>query len=178
MDAKQEHARQENVSDKLSREREATGAVARAEAGQMDVRQIRQALPHRFPFLLVDRILEVSADGNRAVGLKNVTINEPFFQGHFPDLPVMPGVLIVEALAQVGGAALLARGDCAGKMVVLAGLDNFRFRRMVTPGDTLRLEVSVIKARGSIVRLSGKATVDDQIVAEGEILGAMADVPQ
>lgn len=143
----------------------------------LDVREIQKLLPHRFPFLLVDRILEVSPDGTHAVGVKNVTINEPFFQGHFPGIPIMPGVLIAEALAQLGGAALLARGDHQGKLVVLAGLDNFRFRRMVTPGDVLRLEVSVARTRGSIVRLSGKATVDDQIVADGEILGALTDVP-
>ena len=144
----------------------------------LDARQIRQTLPHRFPFLLVDRILEVSPDGSRAVGIKNVSINEPFFQGHFPDYPIMPGVLLVEALAQVGGAALVASGHHKGKMGLLAGVDSFRFRRPVTPGDTLRLEVEVLKARGSLIRLGGKATVEGQTVAEGEILVALADMPQ
>lgn len=138
---------------------------------------IRQALPHRYPFLLVDRILEVSADGTRAVAIKNVTANEPFFQGHFPDYAVMPGVLIIEALAQAGGAALL-RGDAPeGQLAMLAGLDNIKFRRPVVPGDTLRLEVALVKRRGPIGRIFGRALVDGEVAAEGEITFALVPLP-
>jgi 3-hydroxyacyl-[acyl-carrier-protein] dehydratase len=135
--------------------------------------QIRQALPHRYPFLLVDRILEVSEDGKRAVAIKNVTANEPFFQGHFPDNAIMPGVLIVEALAQAGGAALLGSLGREGKLAMLAGLDGFRFRRPVVPGDTLRLEVELTKMRGPIGKVKARALVDGEVAAEGEITFAI-----
>lgn len=138
---------------------------------------IRQALPHRYPFLLVDRIIEVSPDGTRAVAIKNVTANEPFFQGHFPDYAVMPGVLIVEALAQAGGAALLQGGDGEGQLAMLAGLDHIKFRRPVVPGDTLRLEVELIKRRGPIGRIFGRALVDGETAAEGEITFALVPLP-
>lgn len=138
---------------------------------------IRRVLPHRYPFLLVDRILEVSEDGSRAVAIKNVTANEPFFQGHFPDNAIMPGVLIVEALAQAGGAALLGKGMGAGKLAMLAGIDGFRFRRPVVPGDTLRLEVELLKMRGPIGRVRGRALVDGQLAAEGEITFALVADP-
>ncbi|HLG51851.1 MAG: 3-hydroxyacyl-ACP dehydratase FabZ [Chloroflexi bacterium] len=134
---------------------------------------IRRVLPHRYPFLLVDRVLEVSEDGTRAVAIKNVTANEPFFQGHFPDRAIMPGVLIVEALAQAGGAALLGSAAREGKLAMLAGLDGFRFRRPVVPGDTLRLEVTLLKMRGPIGRVHGRALVDGELVAEGEITFAL-----
>jgi 3-hydroxyacyl-[acyl-carrier-protein] dehydratase len=135
--------------------------------------QIRQALPHRYPFLLVDRILEVSEDGKRAVAIKNVTANEPFFQGHFPDNAIMPGVLIVEALAQAGGAALLGSLGREGKLAMLAGLDGFRFRRPVVPGDTLRLEVELTRMRGPIGKVQARALVDGEVAAEGEITFAI-----
>jgi 3-hydroxyacyl-[acyl-carrier-protein] dehydratase len=135
--------------------------------------QIRQALPHRYPFLLVDRILEVSEDGKRAVAIKNVTANEPFFQGHFPDNAIMPGVLIVEALAQAGGAALLGSLGREGKLAMLAGLDRFRFRRPVVPGDTLRLEVELTRMRGPIGKVQARALVDGEVAAEGEITFAI-----
>jgi 3-hydroxyacyl-[acyl-carrier-protein] dehydratase len=135
--------------------------------------QIRQALPHRYPFLLVDRILEVSEDGKRAVAIKNVTANEPFFQGHFPDNAIMPGVLIVEALAQAGGAALLGSLGREGKLAMLAGLDGFRFRRPVVPGDTLRLEVELTRMRGPIGKVRARALVDGEVAAEGEITFAI-----
>jgi len=134
--------------------------------------EIRKVLPHRYPFLLVDRILEVSDDGKKAVAIKNVSANEPFFQGHFPDLAVMPGVLIIEALAQAGGAALLGHGS-EGKLAMLAGVDNFKFRKPVVPGDTLRLEVELVRLRGPIGRIAARALVDGEVAAEGEITFAM-----
>jgi 3-hydroxyacyl-[acyl-carrier-protein] dehydratase len=141
-----------------------------------DIDAVMAALPHRFPFLLVDRILEVSPDGKRAVALKNVTINEPFFAGHFPEYPIMPGVLIVEALAQAASAALLTPELRQGRLGMLGGVDGFRFRRPVRPGDQLRLEVELVKMRGPVGRISGRATVDGEVAAEGEITFALADV--
>jgi 3-hydroxyacyl-[acyl-carrier-protein] dehydratase len=134
---------------------------------------IRRVLPHRYPFLLVDRILEVSDDGKKAVAIKNVTANEPFFQGHFPDNAIMPGVLIVEALAQAGGAALLGSQARDGQLAMLAGIDGFRFRRPVVPGDTLRLEVELTRMRGPIGRIHARALVDGQLAAEGDITFAL-----
>ncbi|HEX5416534.1 MAG TPA: 3-hydroxyacyl-ACP dehydratase FabZ [Chloroflexota bacterium] len=135
--------------------------------------EIRQVLPHRYPFLLVDRILDVSDDGKKAVAIKNVSANEPFFQGHFPDNAIMPGVLIVEALAQAGGAALLGRQQADGMLAMLAGIDNFKFRKPVVPGDTLRLEVELVRLRGPIGRVAGRALVDGEVAAEGEITFAL-----
>jgi 3-hydroxyacyl-[acyl-carrier-protein] dehydratase len=137
---------------------------------------VMAAIPHRFPFLLVDRILEVSDDGKRAVCLKNVTINEPFFAGHFPEYPIMPGVLIVEALAQAAAAALLTPEVCRGRLGLLGAIDGFRFRRPVRPGDQLRLEVELVRMRGPVGRVHGRATVDGDVAAEGEITFALADV--
>jgi 3-hydroxyacyl-[acyl-carrier-protein] dehydratase len=134
---------------------------------------IRRVLPHRYPFLLVDRILEVSPDGRRAVAIKNVSANEPFFQGHFPDNAIMPGVLIVEALAQAGGAALLGSASAEGKLAMLAGIDGFRFRRPVVPGDTLRLEVELSRLRGPVGKIQGRATVEGELIAEGQITFAL-----
>ncbi|MGZ7446162.1 3-hydroxyacyl-ACP dehydratase FabZ [Paenibacillus sp. TH7-28] len=138
----------------------------------LDIKQIQEIIPHRPPFLLVDRIVEMEA-GKRAVGIKNVTINEPFFIGHFPEYPVMPGVLITEALAQVGAAAMLQVEENRGKIGFLAGLDNFRFRGQVVPGDTLRLEVEIIRLKGSIGKGHAVAKVDEKVVAEGEIMFAL-----
>jgi 3-hydroxyacyl-[acyl-carrier-protein] dehydratase len=126
---------------------------------------------------MVDRILEISSDKKSAVGIKCVSANEPFFQGHFPDLPIMPGVLIVEALAQTA-AALMQDAERDGKLAMLAGVDGFRFRRPVVPGDQLRLEVTMRKVRGPIGKLHGRATVDGSLVAEGEITFAIADRSQ
>ncbi|MGD8190319.1 3-hydroxyacyl-ACP dehydratase FabZ [Brevibacillus ginsengisoli] len=134
--------------------------------------QIQEILPHRYPFLLVDRIIELEV-GKRAVGLKNVTINEPFFQGHFPSYPVMPGVLIVEALAQVGAVAVLSIEENKGKIGLLAGVDGFRFKEQVKPGDTLELEVELTRLRGSIGKGHGIARVAGKIVAEGELMFAL-----
>ncbi len=143
-----------------------------------DVDAVLAALPHRYPFLLVDRVLEVSEDGKRAVCIKNVTINEPFFQGHFPDYPIMPGVLVVEALAQAAAASLLASESRQGKLGVLGGLDGFRFRRPVRPGDVLRLEVALTRLRGPVGKVAGRATVEGQLVAEGEITFALVDLAE
>src|SRR5699024_9205290 len=114
-----------------------------------DIREIMNILAHRYPFLLVDRVIELEA-GKSAVGIKNVSMNEPFFQGHFPGYPVMPGVLIVEALAQLGAVAMLSCDEYKDKLPVFAGMDKFRFRRQVVPGDQLRLEANITRLRGTI----------------------------
>lgn len=126
--------------------------------------------------MLVDRILELEP-GRRAVGIKNVSLNEPFLTGHFPGNPVMPGVLIVEALAQVGAVALLSEEENRGKLGLLTGLDGVRFRRMVRPGDCLRLEVDLLRRRGPLGKAAGRALVDGELAAEAEILFALADPP-
>jgi beta-hydroxyacyl-ACP dehydratase FabZ len=143
--------------------------------GVLDIRAILGILPHRYPFLLVDRIVSIEP-GKRIVGIKNVTFNEPYFQGHFPGNPVMPGVLIVEAMAQVG-AVLLLRGvpDREHKLVYFAGIDGARFRRPVTPGDQVRFEVEVLKVRSRSARLRGEAFVDGTLVAEAELFSSMVD---
>ncbi|MCM3747574.1 3-hydroxyacyl-ACP dehydratase FabZ [Paenibacillus pasadenensis] len=140
----------------------------------MDINEIMEIIPHRQPFLLIDRILEVE-EGVRAVGIKNVTMNEPFFAGHFPGFPVMPGVLIVEALAQVGAVAILKVDGNRGKIAMFAGIDEFRFRGQVTPGDTLRLEVEITRLKGIIGKGKATASVDGKVVAEGGIMFALTD---
>jgi 3-hydroxyacyl-[acyl-carrier-protein] dehydratase len=134
--------------------------------------QIQQIIPHRYPFLLVDKILEVEF-GKRAVGLKNVTMNEWFFQGHFPAYPVMPGVLIMEALAQVGAVALLGMEEYKGRIAFFGGMDGVRFKRQVMPGDTLRLEVEVLQFRGVVGKANGIATVEGKVAARGEMTFAI-----
>ncbi|MBA4531845.1 3-hydroxyacyl-ACP dehydratase FabZ [Brevibacillus halotolerans] len=140
----------------------------------LDAVQIQEIIPHRYPFLLVDRIVEVEY-GKRSVGLKNVTMNEPFFQGHFPGYPVMPGVLIVEALAQVGAVAILGKEENKGKLAFFAGIDNFRFKEQVKPGDTLLLEVVMTRVRGAVGKGNAVARVGEKVVAEGEIMFAIAN---
>ena len=140
----------------------------------LDAQAIQAIIPHRYPFLLVDRIIEIEY-GLSAVGVKNVTINEPFFQGHFPDYPGMPGVLIVEALAQVGAVALLGMNEHRGKMAFFAGIDGVRFKRQVTPGDTLRLEVEVGRMRRGIGVGNATATVDGELAVRGELMFAVAN---
>ncbi len=141
---------------------------------ELTVQDIAGILPHRYPFLLVDRIVELEA-GTRAVGIKNVTINEPFFQGHFPGHPIMPGVLILEALAQVGGvAAALAEGGVEDKVTYFVGIDKARFRKPVTPGDVLRLVMEITTCRRGIYCFDGKAYVGDKLVAEAELKATFA----
>jgi beta-hydroxyacyl-ACP dehydratase FabZ len=136
----------------------------------LDVREIFKRIPHRYPFLLVDRIVEVEGD-RRIVGLKNVTVNEGFFQGHFPNHPVMPGVLICEAMAQVAAIlAYVSRGNGTGENIfVLTGLDRVKFKRPVEPGDQLRLELTCLKRRGTFWKMKGTAMVDGKIAAQAEI---------
>ncbi|MCZ0753995.1 3-hydroxyacyl-ACP dehydratase FabZ [Anoxybacillus sp. J5B_2022] len=140
----------------------------------LDIQQIQNIIPHRYPFLLVDRILEVE-EGKRAVGLKNVSANEQFFVGHFPEYPVMPGVLIVEALAQVGAVAMLMKEENRGRLAFFTGIDNCRFKKQVKPGDQLRLEVEIIRAKGPIGKGKGIATVDGELVCETEIMFALGE---
>jgi len=140
----------------------------------IDIKGILNTLPHRYPFLLVDRVVELE-EGKRAVVIKNVTINEPFFQGHFPGVPVMPGVLIVEAMAQAGCIMALRQPQSQGKLVFFAGIDNVRFRRPVIPGDQLRIEVETLWVKGPIGKLKGVAKVDGEVAAEGELMFSLVD---
>ncbi|APT51161.1 MULTISPECIES: 3-hydroxyacyl-ACP dehydratase FabZ [Bacillus] len=134
----------------------------------LDAQQIQDIIPHRYPFLLVDRILEVEGE-KRAVGIKNVTVNEEFFNGHFPGYPVMPGVLIVEALAQVFGVIMLGKEENKGKIGLFAGIDGCRFKRQVKPGDQLRLEVEVTRLRGPVAKGKAVATVDGEVACEADL---------
>jgi 3-hydroxyacyl-[acyl-carrier-protein] dehydratase len=135
--------------------------------------EIRELIPHRYPFLLVDRIEELEP-GVRAVGIKNVSQNEPFFQGHFPDYPVMPGVLIIEALAQVGAVGVMAGGEHRDKLALFAGIDGVRFRRQVLPGDVLTMEVEIGRLKGRAGRGTGRARVGDERVCEAQLMFAFA----
>jgi 3-hydroxyacyl-[acyl-carrier-protein] dehydratase len=141
-----------------------------------DIQKIMEFLPHRYPFILVDRVLEVVSN-ERIVGLKNVTINEPFFQGHFPGAPIMPGVLMVEAMAQIGGVLAFesSPSEELGKVIYFMGIDKVRFRKPVVPGDQLILDVTIIKRRGSTFKMSGKATVDGNVVAEAELMAMFGE---
>jgi len=145
----------------------------------MDILEIMQVLPHRYPLLLVDRILEIEL-GKRIVGLKNVSINEPYFQGHFPGFPLMPGVYILEALAQVGGILMIkSLGLEIGKYaVVFAGIDEARFKKPVYPGDQLILELDVISLKKSLSKMKGTAKVDDQVVAEAILYASARELSQ
>src|ERR1700683_829979 len=140
----------------------------------MDIQGIREILPHRYPFLLVDRIEELEAE--RIVGIKNVTVNEPFFVGHFPDFPVMPGVFIIEAMAQVAGVLVLSSiPDRHTKLVLLASVEEAKFRKQVRPGDQLRIEMKVAKRKATLAKMFGTATVGGEVVAEANMLRVLTD---
>lgn len=138
----------------------------------LNINEIKEVIPHRYPFLLVDKA-KILIPGIKGIGYKNVTINEPFFQGHFPEEPIMPGVLIVEAMAQVGAIVLLSEEKFQGKTPYFAGLNKVRFKRKVVPGDTLEMEVEITRVRGSIGIGQGRALVEDELVCEGEFLFAI-----
>src|SRR5581483_6043419 len=140
----------------------------------LDIQEIRDILPHRYPMLLVDRILELEEE--RIVGIKNVTVNEPFFDGHFPEFPVMPGVLVVEAMAQVAGVLVLKSvPDRKNKLVLLASIEEAKFRRPVRPGDQLSIEMKVTKRKAAIAKMHGQATVDGVVVAEAVLMCVLQD---
>jgi len=138
--------------------------------------EIQKIIPHRYPFLLVGKIIEIEP-GKRAVGIKNVTANEPFFQGHFPGNPIMPGVLIVEALAQTAGIAAIANENTS-KLGVFASINDMKFKKQVVPGDVLRMEVEILSAKLGIIKAKVKATVEDKTAAEGEIRFAMTTIKE
>ena len=141
-----------------------------------DIQKIMEYLPHRYPFLLVDRVIEL-VPGDRITALKNVTINEPFFTGHFPGRPVMPGVLIIEAMAQAGGLLAIESNpaDKRGQLIYFMGMDKVRFRKPVVPGDQLIFEAKILKMRSKVAKMSGTASVDNQIAAEAELLASFGD---
>ncbi|RJQ13704.1 MAG: 3-hydroxyacyl-[acyl-carrier-protein] dehydratase FabZ [Nitrospiraceae bacterium] len=139
----------------------------------MDSREIQKILPHRFPFLLVDRILDIQPK-EKAVGLKNVTINEPFFQGHFPNYPIMPGVLVIEAMAQVAGILAFHSG-AKGKAVYFMSIEKAKFRRPVVPGDQIRFEVTVLQHRNNVWKFTGQAFVEDKLVAEADFAAMVSE---
>jgi len=154
-----------------------TRAAQRGGAPKMDIGRIMDVLPHRYPFLLVDRIIEVEGQ-QRIVGIKNVTINEPFFQGHFPGHPIMPGVLIIEAMAQVGGMLLMGffeGQNVEDKVVYFMSLDNVKFRRPVVPGDQIRFELEMVQFRGKTCKMKGVGFVDGQVVAEADMMASVVD---
>jgi UDP-3-O-[3-hydroxymyristoyl] N-acetylglucosamine deacetylase/3-hydroxyacyl-[acyl-carrier-protein] dehydratase len=161
------------ILEKFGNASEKTKAGSR-EVQMLDITEIQKILPHRYPFLLADRILELEPN-KRVVGIKNVTANESFFQGHFPGNPIMPGVLVLEAMAQVGGIAFLCVPSNRGKILYLAGVDNARFRRPIVPGDQIRFETEVVFVRSKIGKIAGKAFVDGKIAVEAELLCGIVD---
>jgi 3-hydroxyacyl-[acyl-carrier-protein] dehydratase len=151
-------------------------AAPTAQATTLDIQQIQRILPHRYPFLLIDRIVGMEA-GKRVTAIKSVTMNEPFFPGHFPGHPVMPGVLVVEAMAQAGGLLIMREFKPNSKLVLFTGIDNCKFRKQVTPGDQLRIEVEVLAFRRNIGRMHGAAYVGDQLACEAELGCMVVDRP-
>ena len=149
--------------------------MAEIQTSEADIGLIQRIIPHRYPFLLIDKVVDING-ADSGVGIKNVTINEPFFQGHFPDRPVMPGVLIIEAMAQTGGVLLLSSvEDARGKLVYFSGIDEARFRQPVTPGDQLRFELEMTRMRGPICKMRGTAWVGDTKVAEAGLMSTVVD---
>ncbi len=143
----------------------------------LDINRIRELLPHRYPLLMVDRVLELTE--NKASGIKNVTCNEPFFNGHFPEYPVMPGVLIAEALAQMGAVLVMSQlPNPQDKLILFASIDQCKFRRQVIPGDQLRLEVEFLVKKASVCKMAGKAYVEGKLVAEGVMMCQIVDKPK
>ncbi len=138
----------------------------------VNIEEIMEIIPHRYPFLFVDKV-EIVEEGIKGIGFKNVTMNEYFFQGHFPGKPVMPGVIIIETMAQVGAVILLSKEELKGRIPFFAGINKFRFKKVVKPGDTLRMEVEITKVRGSIGIGQGTAYVGDEVAAEGEFMFAI-----
>jgi 3-hydroxyacyl-[acyl-carrier-protein] dehydratase len=158
------------MTDSESEQQTNTPQPPEAAKQTMDIVEIMSILPHRYPFLLIDRVVEMERK-QRIVAIKNVTLNEPHFQGHFPDYPIMPGVLMVEAIAQAGGALLLTEiPDRADKLMVFTGIDNAKFRRPVVPGDQLRIEVTVLQWRSRAVKMLGIATVDGKVACEATVM--------
>ncbi len=141
----------------------------------IEIKEILSILPHRYPFLLIDKIVEFEASVS-ATGIKNVTMNEPFFQGHFPDNPIMPGVLIIESMAQVGGILAFKSADVKNKGVYFMGIDKAKFRRPVVPGDTLEIKLEVTKTRGKIWKFHGKAIVEGKVAAEADLMATIVDL--
>jgi len=141
----------------------------------IDIQELLSILPHRYPILLVDRILEISEDHKKCKGLKNVTINEPFFQGHYPGIPIMPGVLIMESMAQVGAALLMTTPKLAGKIPLIGAIEHAKFRRIVRPGDQLIHEVEILWVKGNVGKMKGFATVDGEVAAEMIMLFKMSE---
>lgn len=140
----------------------------------LSIDQIKELIPHRYPFLLVDKVTELEP-GKRAIGIKNVTVNEPFFQGHFPKYPLMPGVLIIEAMAQVGAIAMMSMEENKGKLGVFAGIDKVRFKKEVRPGDVLTMEVEMLSVRRNIGKANAKAYVGDELACSGELMFALVE---
>ena len=149
-------------------------AVPASEAVTLDINQIQQILPHRYPFLLIDRITALDT-GKRVTAIKSVTMNEPYFVGHFPGHPVMPGVLVVEAMAQAGGLLIMREFEPNSKLVLFTGIDKCKFRKQVTPGDQLRIEVEVLAFRRNVGRMQGSAYVGDQLACEAELSCVVID---
>lgn len=140
----------------------------------MDIKEIQKFLPHRYPFLMLDRVVKIE-QGTRVIGIKNVTVDEPFFQGHFPGQPIMPGVLIIEAMAQVAGVLAFRSGMPVGKSVYFMSIEKAKFRRPVVPGDQLRLDINVLQRRGNVWKCSGTATVEEKVAAETEFTFMISD---
>ena len=162
----------------MDHDKEGTAPAIPTAGGALDIQRIMELLPHRYPFLMIDRVLEVEP-GKRAVAIKCVSVNEPFFEGHFPGMPILPGVLIAEAFAQVAGIiALTAHAQHAGRVIYLAGLDGIRFRRPITPGDTVKFTVEKTQEKRGVWKFQCLAEVDGAKAADGEVMATIADRPK